>query len=111
MNDLFDQFRDQSGSVRVDPHPGTWDRIESRVNAYRSTRRLTRTRLFSIAAVMLCVISVATALTFYVQRQAAYDATQYTQGIEELSTGSLQGESIYDVGRIKGYYALLGNSQ
>ena len=111
MKDLFVQFRDQSGSVKVNPHPGTWDRIEARLHAHRSERKLTKIRWFSLAAVMLCLVCAAATMILYAQWQKEYHSAQYSQSIEEFSTVTSSGESIYDVDRIRGYYALLGRTQ
>jgi hypothetical protein len=107
MKEVFSQFSEQSEKIRIPPHNRAWDRIESKLSAHRSRRKLVSTRVLSFAAVLLCLVAISAGILLYAQSQREFDAVQYSHSIEELKSVSTSGESIYDIDRIRVYYTVI----
>ena len=102
MKDLFSQFQEQSGAIRVSPHPRAWDRIENKLEVQRARRRLMRVRELSIAAVFLCLVAAVFAIKMYTSAYTGNTNARYSHSLEDLQQTS-SSESIYDVNRIRIY--------
>jgi hypothetical protein len=106
MKDIFAQFREQSEMIRVAPHRRAWDRVESKLSAHQSRRKLLGSRVFSFAAVLLFLIAISAGILVYTQSWYQVDSMQYSLSLEELKSVSTTAESIYDVERIHVYYTV-----
>ncbi|WP_116108305.1 hypothetical protein [Lewinella sp. IMCC34191] len=86
--DSFDrQFRRTARGMRRRPSPGTWDRIEQRLDHRTPSARFLGIRPWMIAAVVLIVAGLA--VLGHIGQRPAYDPlAQRAESIEELSTSS-----------------------
>jgi hypothetical protein len=105
MNDMFSQFKKQSAMIRVAPHERTWERVEAKLHAHRSRRKLFNARLIGIAAAIICLVAVSSGVLFYTKWQEASRMVQYSQSMEELNSRFVDSESIYDIQKIRRSYA------
>lgn len=110
MKTFESQFHNEAQHIRVTPSHGTWDRIRARIDAQRSKRRFVTMRLLGIAAVVLLLIgSAAVFYSLSLIHDNHSGAHQMT--ITELNVTPVQGESIYDVSRVRRSYADLSVSR
>ena len=105
MKDMESQFLEHSKTIRITPHARTWERVEVKLQAHRSRRKLISARLLNIAAAVTLLVVVSISVFLYTQNQHLRNAKAYSMSIEELSTSGFDSESIYDIVRIRRVYA------
>jgi hypothetical protein len=105
MKDLESQFQEHSKSIRIQPHPRTWERVEGKLRVHRSKGKVLHARLITIAAALALLITVAFSIYFIQENQQQLAQATYTMSIEELHNAVVTGEeSIYDVEKIRQSY-------
>lgn len=105
MKDLDSQLQTQSQMIRAIPHDKTWERIEAKLDAHRSRRRLFNARLLNIAAAITLLIVVGLSGFLFMQNQQSLNAKMYALSIEELNAAASDTESIFAVENIRRSYA------
>lgn len=104
MKDLYVQIREQSRHITATPQHGTWPRIDAKLEAYQSRRKLRLSRLLAVAAVLAGAVALSVSFLHLstpneTQRAAAYRAT-----LQELHTVEVQSEAIFSVENIRRSY-------
>lgn len=105
MEDFESQLQTQSKMIRAIPHDKTWERIEAKLEAHRSRRKLFNAQLLNIAASITVLIVVGLSGYLYMQNQQSLDAKTYALSIEELNVDVVDSESIFEVENIRKSYA------
>lgn len=105
MKNIESQFQLQSTTIKVTPHERTWDRIEAKLEAHRSRRKLLSARLMSIAAAVSLLVVVSLSVFYYMQNQHTLQSKVYTMSIEQIRLVDTTGDDLYDVSNIRRSYA------
>ena len=104
MKDLNTQFREQSEHLTITPHASTWDRIDTKLRAHRTSRKLFFARSLNIAAAVFILLAAGVGIMLYSQQKSLVSNKSYTAHIAELRSPATS-ESIYDLSSIRRSWA------
>jgi len=101
MNTQSSKFKRESELVRVQPPGSAWKRIEARLEADGSRRKIKIARLFNYAAaILLLAIFAAIGLYFY-STPSGYDSKLYSASLETLTQEPTTDVSIYNIEKVR----------
>ena len=99
------QFREKSKGITVMPELRAWERIEARLHARRTRRKLLNARIFTLTLLVLCVLAIAIGLFYYAKWRAAQHQSMIKTSVKKEEIKEIKVENIYDVERIRMYHA------
>ena len=107
MSASKESIRNAARNLRVQPPRSAWKRVESRLETQqiRRSSRVIRTLSYAAAAALLIMLSVA---GLYLLNQPELTLqTTYSHTLEDLEATGSDGESIFDIAKVKSISALM----
>jgi hypothetical protein len=81
MKDIYGQFREQAEHITITPQTGSWDRIETKLLAHRSRRKLFSARLLNIAAAVTLLVVISISVYLYTENRHLLNTRVYAMSI------------------------------